>query len=53
LGEITFSAGLTPVLPGEMHQTTFNRADRLLYAAKSAGRNMVQVDNGETGGKSR
>jgi diguanylate cyclase len=43
LGEITFSAGLTPVAEGEMHQTAFHRADRLLYEAKSAGRNCVQV----------
>ncbi|MHA6718879.1 GGDEF domain-containing protein [Sphingomonas sp. RS6] len=43
LGEITFSAGLTPVAPGEVHQTAFHRADRLLYAAKSAGRNRVCV----------
>lgn len=43
LGEITFSAGLTPVAEGEMHQTAFHRADRLLYQAKSCGRNCVQV----------
>jgi diguanylate cyclase len=43
LGEITFSAGLTPVAPGELHQTAFHRADRLLYAAKSAGRNRVHM----------
>lgn len=43
LGEITFSAGLTPVAEGEMHQTAFHRADRLLYQAKSAGRNCVQI----------
>lgn len=43
LGEITFSAGLTPVAEGEMHQTAFHRADRLLYQAKSAGRNRVQI----------
>ncbi|PVX28659.1 GGDEF domain-containing protein [Sphingomonas pokkalii] len=53
LGEITFSAGLTPVLPGEMHQTAFHRADRLLYAAKSAGRNMVQVGTTTPGEKYR
>lgn len=49
LGEITFSAGLTPVEPGEMHQTAFHRADRLLYAAKSAGRNMVRCKTREEG----
>jgi diguanylate cyclase len=43
LGEITFSAGLTPVADGEMHQSAFHRADRLLYDAKSAGRNCVQL----------
>lgn len=43
LGEITFSAGLTPVETGEMHQTAFHRADRLLYLAKHAGRNQVKT----------
>jgi len=43
LGEITFSAGLTPVEVGEMHQTAFHRADRLLYLAKEAGRNQVKI----------
>ncbi|MET3710570.1 diguanylate cyclase [Sphingomonas trueperi] len=43
LGEITFSAGLTPVEPGEMHQTAFHRADRLLYLAKNEGRNRVKM----------
>jgi len=43
LGEITFSAGLTPVAEGEMHQTAFHRADRLLYEAKSGGRNCVRA----------
>jgi diguanylate cyclase len=43
LGEITFSAGLTPVAEGELHQSAFHRADRLLYEAKNAGRNCVQV----------
>ena len=49
LGEITFSAGLTPVVPGEMHQTAFHRADRLLYAAKSAGRNCIQTGTVQSG----
>jgi len=48
LGEITFSAGLTPVAEGEMHQTAFHRADRLLYQAKSAGRNCIQVGTAPT-----
>jgi len=43
LGEITFSAGLTPVELGEMHQTAFHRADRLLYLAKNQGRNQVKI----------
>lgn len=43
LGEITFSAGLTPVEFGEMHQTAFHRADRLLYLAKHQGRNQVKI----------
>ncbi|WP_084583788.1 GGDEF domain-containing protein [Sphingomonas azotifigens] len=43
LGEITFSAGLTPVEAGEMHQTAFHRADRLLYLAKHEGRNQVKT----------
>lgn len=43
LGEITFSAGLTPVETGEMHQTAFHRADRLLYLAKNEGRNQVKI----------
>lgn len=41
LGEITFSAGLTQVRSDESFQTVFHRADMLLYAAKSAGRNCV------------
>ncbi|OAN65834.1 GGDEF domain-containing protein [Sphingomonas sp. TDK1] len=43
LGEITFSAGLTPVETGEMHQTAFHRADRLLYLAKHEGRNQIKT----------
>jgi diguanylate cyclase len=43
LGEITFSAGLAPAKAGEGLSTVFHRADRLLYAAKTAGRNCLQV----------
>lgn len=43
LGEITFSAGLVAAETGEGLSTVFHRADRLLYAAKTAGRNCLQV----------
>jgi diguanylate cyclase len=43
LGEITFSAGLAPAQAGEGLSTVFHRADRLLYAAKTAGRNRLHV----------
>ncbi|WP_404335955.1 GGDEF domain-containing protein [Sphingomonas sp. MMS12-HWE2-04] len=43
LGEITFSAGLTDLREDERYQTAFHRADRLLYAAKTAGRNCLHV----------
>jgi diguanylate cyclase len=44
LGEITFSAGLATALPGDGLSTVFHRADRLLYAAKTAGRNRLHVE---------
>jgi diguanylate cyclase len=44
LGEITFSAGISAALPGDGLSTVFHRADRLLYAAKTAGRNRLHVD---------
>jgi diguanylate cyclase len=43
LGEITFSAGLASAAPGETLARLFARADRLLYAAKSDGRNCVKT----------
>jgi len=43
LGQISFSAGLTTVVLGELVATAFNRADRLLYGAKESGRNNVKV----------
>ena len=44
LGEITFSAGLAAAQPGDGLSTVFHRADRLLYAAKTAGRNRLHVE---------
>ncbi|MDF7776052.1 diguanylate cyclase [Sphingomonas sp. AOB5] len=43
LGEITFSAGISASPGGEMCSSVFQRADRLLYAAKESGRNRVLV----------
>ncbi|MCM8730980.1 diguanylate cyclase [Hephaestia sp. GCM10023244] len=43
LGAITFSAGLTLAGAGEALGTVLGRADRLLYAAKAAGRNRVHA----------
>lgn len=43
LGEITFSAGLTAAAQHEAYQSAFQRADRLLYSAKNAGRNCLQI----------
>lgn len=44
LGEITFSAGLTLARGNEAYGTAFARADKLLYRAKSAGRNRLQSE---------
>lgn len=42
LGTISFSAGITGVEPDELFGTVFHRADRLMYEAKSGGRNCVR-----------
>ncbi|MDT8759310.1 diguanylate cyclase [Sphingomonas psychrotolerans] len=44
LGAITFSAGISAANPGDGLSTVFHRADRLLYAAKTAGRNRLHID---------
>jgi diguanylate cyclase len=44
LGAVTFSGGVTPVEPGDTLGSVLGRADRLLYAAKAAGRNQVKID---------
>lgn len=42
LGEISFSAGLTAAR-GDAYPVVYQRADALLYAAKTAGRNCVHI----------
>ena len=44
VGEITFSAGVTQSRGDDAFQSVFHRADRLLYAAKSAGRNCLHAE---------
>lgn len=41
LGQVTLSIGVTAVQTGEMIADAFDRADRLLYTAKSGGRDRV------------
>ena len=43
---ITASAGLAEVLPGESLQSVIERADEALYAAKEAGRNQTCLEEG-------
>jgi diguanylate cyclase len=43
LGQITFSAGVTAIQPGEPQDQAFARADRLLYAAKQDGRDRIHA----------
>jgi len=38
---VTISMGITQALPGEPVETTLQRADKALYAAKHAGRNRI------------
>lgn len=40
---VTFSAGLASVREGDNEDSLFERADRTLYMAKSAGRNLVMI----------
>ncbi|WP_374942743.1 diguanylate cyclase [Sphingomonas sp.] len=41
LGQITISAGVTAIHAADTIETALERADRLLYTAKAAGRNQV------------
>lgn len=43
LGQITVSFGLTAIQAADTAETAFERADRLLYSAKSDGRNRVAI----------
>jgi diguanylate cyclase len=43
IGDVTFSAGLVTVAPGEPFEEAFARADQLLYQAKNDGRNCVRA----------
>jgi diguanylate cyclase len=44
LGKITISAGIAEVRPGESWAELLMRADALLYQAKTAGRNRIEVE---------
>jgi diguanylate cyclase len=43
LGEVTFSAGITAATAADTYQAAFQRADRLLYSAKTDGRNCIRL----------
>ncbi|KQN19317.1 hypothetical protein ASE86_12485 [Sphingomonas sp. Leaf33] len=43
LGAVTLSAGITEAAIGDNPRAVFQRADRLLYAAKSDGRNRIRI----------
>lgn len=43
LGAVTMSAGLAPAQADDTARAVFNRADALLYKAKSDGRNCIRV----------
>jgi diguanylate cyclase (GGDEF)-like protein len=45
--QVTFSAGAASHRPGDAIETTLQRADAALYAAKSAGRNRTEVSREE------
>ncbi|WP_240047521.1 hypothetical protein [Sphingomonas panacisoli] len=44
LGAVTFSGGVSAHEVGEVMGSALGRADRLLYAAKDAGRNVIKGD---------
>jgi diguanylate cyclase (GGDEF)-like protein/hemerythrin-like metal-binding protein len=44
VGPITASLGVTEYIEGESAERWFERTDQALYAAKSAGRNRMQID---------
>ena len=44
---VTVSIGATMARPGESVEELLDRADQLMYASKSAGRNLVTTDDGQ------
>jgi len=47
-GPVTATMGITSISGGESFSTLYERADKLLYEAKSAGRNRTRGATGET-----